>query len=101
MNRSFAFLAAVFAPCAAAAAPFAYVSNEGSASVSVIDVATGTITATIKTGDKPRGIAVSSDGSRIFVSEQAGNALAAYDAKSGRELARTAIGKSPEAVYLS
>ena len=42
---------------AAHAAPFAYVSNEGSASVSVIDTATDKVVSTIKIGEKPRGAA--------------------------------------------
>ena len=57
MNRLFAALASLLA-APLAAAPFAYVSNEGSASVSVIDVATGLVASTIATGAKPRGIAV-------------------------------------------
>src|SRR6188472_442501 len=100
MNRLFAALASLLA-APLAAAPFVYVSNEGSASVSVIDLATGAVTATITTGSKPRGIEVALDGARVFVSEQAGNAVAAYDARTGREIARTPVGKSPEAVYLS
>ncbi|HEX6136720.1 MAG TPA: hypothetical protein VF059_03630, partial [Casimicrobiaceae bacterium] len=38
---------------AAVAAPVAYVPNEGSASVSVIDTATDRVTATLATGGKP------------------------------------------------
>src|SRR3954470_9554346 len=95
------FLAALAAPCIACAVPFAYVSNEGSASISVIDVASATVVRTLKTGAKPRGVAVSRDGERVFVSEQAGNALVAYDTNAGRELGRAAVGNSPEAVYLS
>ncbi len=46
--------------CASArAAPLAYVSNEGSASVSIIDTASDKVTATFKVGTKPRGIALS------------------------------------------
>src|SRR5436190_14811816 len=99
MNRMLALLLA--APLACAAAPFAYVPNEGSASVSVIDVARGEVVRAIKTGDKPRGVAVSRDGSRLFVSKQAGNNLVAYDAQTGNETGRAAVGNSPEAVYLS
>ena len=36
----------------------AYVPNEGSASISVIDTATDKVTATLKVGKKPRGIAL-------------------------------------------
>ena len=48
----------------ARAAPFAYVPNERSGTVSVIDTASDQVVATIKTGGKPRGIAASPDGRR-------------------------------------
>ena len=70
---------AVVWTAAAAAAPFAYVPNEGSASISVIDTATDRVTATLKLAQKPRGIAVSLDGSRLFISDQTANALITID----------------------
>ena len=42
----------------AAAAAVAYVPNEGSGTVSLIDTATDKVTATLKFGEKPRGIAI-------------------------------------------
>ena len=59
--------------CAAAAAdPNAYVVNEGSASVSIIDTQTEKVSATIKVGERPRGLAVSPDGERVYVSLEDG-----------------------------
>src|SRR6185503_19976755 len=75
--------------------------NEGSASITVIDTATERVVRSIATGAKPRGIAVSADGARLFVSEQAANALVVYHLPDGTEAARIAVGDSPEAVYLS
>ena len=49
----------------ALAAPMAYVPNEKSGTVSVIDTATDTVVAEIKAGSKPRGLAVSADGKRL------------------------------------
>ena len=54
---------------AAAAAPFAYASNEGSASVSVIDLATDKVTATLKVGRPatlPTSMVVREDSLTIF-----------------------------------
>src|SRR5512144_2133283 len=56
-------------PAAALAAPFAYVPNEGSGSVSVIDTATDQVIAEIPAGKKPRGTAVSVDGRTAYVSD--------------------------------
>src|SRR4051794_30045649 len=85
----------------AEAAPLAYVPNEGSGTVSVIDTETDRIVRTFSPGQKPRGIAVNRDGSRLYVSEQSGNALVTIDTANGKVLARTSIGDSPEALYLS
>ena len=92
---------AVVWTAAAAAAPFAYVPNEGSASISVIDTATDRVTATLKLAQKPRGIAVSLDGSRLFISDQTANALITIDLGKREVVASTALGSSPEAIYLS
>jgi YVTN family beta-propeller protein len=46
----------------AAAAPFAYVANEGSANVSVIDTATNKVVATVPVGNNPFAVAVTPDG---------------------------------------
>ena len=46
---------------AVCAAPFAYVANEGSGTVSVIDTASDEVVATIAAGKKPRGLAISGD----------------------------------------
>jgi len=50
-----------------------YVSNFGSDSVSVIDVATETVTHTIGVGRNPDSLAISPDGARIFVGQHGGN----------------------------
>ena len=84
-----------------AAAPIAYASNEGSGTVSVIDTATDKVTATFNVGGKPRGIALSPDGKRLYLSDQTANALLIVDAATGAVVTRTALGKSPEGIYLS
>ena len=88
-------------PLGALAAPFAYVSNEGSASVSVIDTATDKVTATFNVGGKPRGIALAPDQKRLYVSDQAANAALIVDTSNGALLTKVALGSSPEGIYLS
>jgi YVTN family beta-propeller protein len=46
----------------AAAAPFAYVTNGGSNTVSVIDTAANKVVATVPVGFEPAGVAVAPDG---------------------------------------
>ena len=44
-----------------------FVTNENSGDISVIDVATQKVVATIPVGKRPRGIRLSRDGSQVFV----------------------------------
>src|SRR5438477_7365001 len=83
------------------AAPFAYIPNERSGTVSVIDTASDEIVATIKTGGKPRGIAAHPDGRRLYVSDQPSGALLVIDLEKREVSDRIPVGKSPEGVGLS
>jgi len=56
----------------AEAAPFAYVTNYGSDTVSVIDTATNKVSATIPVGHAPDGVAITSDGSHAYVANLIG-----------------------------
>lgn len=99
--RSCAALAALLAlgaPVALAAT--AYVPNEGTATISVIDTDKDVVTATIRHGRKPRGIAVAKDG-RLFLSDQTGNAVVVVDTAQNATIATIPVGDSPEAIYLS
>jgi YVTN family beta-propeller protein len=63
----------------APAAPFAYVPNEKSGTISIIDIATDTVTGVIPAGKRPRGIAISPDGKFIYVSDQPSNGIHVID----------------------
>lgn len=55
---------------AAQAAPFAYIPNQTSNNVSVIDTATNTVVATVATGIfgfDPRGVAINPAGTRVYI----------------------------------
>jgi YVTN family beta-propeller protein len=47
--------------------PFAYIPNYESNTVSVIDIATNTVVWSISVGAEPWGVAVSPDGTRVYV----------------------------------
>jgi YVTN family beta-propeller protein len=46
---------------------YVYVTNYNSSDLSVIDIATNTVTDIVKVGEKPVGVAVSPDGTKIYV----------------------------------
>src|SRR5262249_31927970 len=103
MVSRFAVALLLFALWASSAcdAATAYVSNEGSGTVSVIDTATDKITGTLRNAKKPRGIAVARDGSRLYLSDQTANALVVVDPAKSATIATLPLGSSPEAIYLS
>ncbi|RMF87859.1 MAG: hypothetical protein D6736_11930 [Nitrospinota bacterium] len=64
----------------------AYVSNEGSDTVSVIDRATDQVISVLAVGEKPRGIVVAPDSSRAFVVNAASHTLTVLDVNTSRVL---------------
>ena len=92
--------AASLALAAAGAQPaspsLVFVSNEGSRTVSVVDVAARRVVATIPVGERPRGIQTSPDGRRVLVAlsddrpnEASGrDAIAEIDVATRRVVAR-------------
>lgn len=65
----------------------AYVSNEGSNCVTVIDRQEDLVVGTIAVGEAPRGIAASSDGARIYVANSGTNSISVIDTSVNRVIA--------------
>jgi PQQ-dependent catabolism-associated beta-propeller protein len=88
---------------------YAFVSNEGSGDVSVIDLGTHRVVSTIPVGARPRGIHVGPDGDVVFVAlsddaptaESDQDAIAAIAVREGRVTARHRSGTDPEQFALS
>ena len=53
----------------------AYTANQGGSSVSVINTATNTVTATIAVGSFPREVAVSPDGTTAYITNYGSNSV--------------------------
>ena len=88
-------------PLVAAAAPFAYVPNQGSGTLSVIDAATDKVVADIAVGQKPRGTVVSLDRRTAYISDQPSGALVVVDLDARKPRGSIAVGASPEGVGIS
>ena len=74
----------------------AYAANQGSDSVSVIDVPMGKVTATIAVGDVPAGLALTPDGKTLWVADYSDDAVQPVDLATGTAGARIAVGDGPE-----
>jgi YVTN family beta-propeller protein len=85
----------------AGAGPFAYIANWGSNSVSVIDTATNTVSATVNVGNYPVGVAVNPDGTKVYVTNNMGSypnlqsIVSVIDTATNKVTANISLGNNP------
>src|SRR5206468_2431818 len=84
---------------AAIGAPFAYVANFGSASLSVIDTTSNTVVATVPLPGSPSGVAANSAGTRVYVI--LGDAVSVVNATTNMVLTSVTVGFAPFGVAVS
>src|SRR5207247_1958273 len=85
---------------------FAYVTNQGSSSVSVINTANNSVMATITLGAIefelcPTGIAITPDGTRAYVTNECSNSVSVIDTASNTVVATVWVGTSPGGVAIT
>src|ERR1035438_1178995 len=79
-----------------ACAFLAYVSNEKGNSISVIDTDKMETVATIKTGQRPRGIEVSRDGKFVYVALGDDDTIQIFDTETRNNVGELPSGPDPE-----
>ena len=109
-------LAAAALACAAAAPfarpvaadPLAFATNQGGNDVSVVDLANGTVVATIPVGESPAGVSVAPDGASVWVTNPGDGTVSIIDVGALEVRAAVELGPSPlaivagdEAVYVA
>jgi YVTN family beta-propeller protein/uncharacterized repeat protein (TIGR03803 family) len=75
--------------------PFAYVANNSSSTVSVINIPTGQVVNSILVGSGPWGAAISPDQTQVYVSNSQSNSVSVVNAASGGVVANIPVGSSP------
>ncbi|MGC5124300.1 hypothetical protein ACPXBE_25875, partial [Escherichia coli] len=70
-----------------------YVANSSDNTVSVINAATNTVTATIAVGRNPFGITLSPDGSKLYVVNSADATVSAVNTATNTVTATIAVGR--------
>jgi YVTN family beta-propeller protein len=73
----------------------AYITNFGSNTVSVINTATNTVTATIPVGVEPHGVAVPPDGNRVYVTNAGSNSVSVFATATNTVTATIPVGVRP------
>jgi YVTN family beta-propeller protein len=79
----------------------AYITNTGNNTVSVINTATNTVTATIAVGLHPIGVAVTPDGSKVYVANDYSNTVSVIDTASNTVTATIPVSVSPIGVAVT
>ncbi len=83
------------------AAPFAYITNQGSHDVSVIDLATQQVIATVPVGRSPAGVVASSRAGKVFVSNPDSKSISVIDMRTQKVIATLPAGDGPVGIDAS
>ncbi len=75
--------------------------NQYEDTVSVIDTATNNIIATVDVGSSPTGIAVSPDGTKVYVTNYDDNTTSVIDTATNNVIATVNVGAGPMGVAVS
>ena len=89
-------LAAALCLAPPAVAAKAYVSNEKDNNISVIDLDSMTVTGTLETGKRPRGLALSHDNKLLYICASDSDTVQVMDLASGRIVRQLPSGADPE-----
>ena len=85
----------------AATGPFAYITNDSANTVSVIDIPTNTVTATVAVGTNPLGVAVTPDGTRVYVTNVGSNSVSVINTVTNTVVTTVAVGSAPIGVAVT
>jgi YVTN family beta-propeller protein len=93
--RGISWLALLAPSAVVLAAPYAYITNQGSHDVSVVDLASDRVVATVPVGRSPAGVAVSSRTGRVFVSNADSQSISVIDMQRQQVVATWPGGSGP------
>ena len=85
----------------AGAVPYAYITNSGDDTISVINTALDKVIAIVDVGDSPYGVAVTPDGTKVYVTNDYSNTVSVIDTATNTVIETVAVGTSPEGVAVT
>ncbi|MGB9940189.1 beta-propeller fold lactonase family protein [Methanosarcina sp.] len=80
---------------------YAYITNGGSDTVSVIDTATKTVIATVNVESRPEGVSVTPDGTGVYVANLGSNTVSVIDTATNTVTATVGVGTNPHGVAVT
>jgi YVTN family beta-propeller protein len=100
-RRLFGLIVALLVPCLAEGAPFAYIANVESDSVSVVDTANNAVVATIGVGLGPFSVAVNPAGTKVYVGNLVSKSVSVIDTDTRTVTATIPLGDIPISVAVN
>ena len=94
-------LGSAFVSLPAEAQSFAYVTNELSSDVSVINTATNTVVATVPVGLAPIGVAITPNGAFAYVANFSSNDVSVINTATNTVVATVPVGLNPREVAIT
>ena len=83
------------------AEPYAYITNQGDNSLSVINTKTNKVIQSITVGHRPAGVVVSNDNKRVYVSNPESKDISVIDTKTLENIKTIKVGGGPLAIAIS
>jgi YVTN family beta-propeller protein len=100
-NSVFTALLAVLSIGVALGQPYAYVANISGNSVSVVNTANNTVSATVSVPASPSGVAVTPDGNYVYVACQGANSVVVISTATNAIVSTIAVGTTPVQVAVT
>jgi YVTN family beta-propeller protein len=79
----------------------AYISNSGDNTVSIIDTAINTVTATVQVGTNPSGVALAPNGETVYIGNIGDNTVSIIDTATNTVTATVQVGNTPSGIAVS
>jgi PGF-pre-PGF domain-containing protein len=82
-------------------APYAYITNSGSGTISVFDTANNTVIATVNVGMSPGKAAVTPDGSKVYVENYGLGSVSVINMANNTVIATVPVGEFPDGIAVT
>ena len=79
----------------------AYITNSGDNTVSIIDTAINTVTATVQVGTNPSGVALAPNGETVYIGNIGDNTVSIIDTATNTVTATVQVGTTPTGIAVS
>jgi len=101
MRKTIFIFTAVLTFCFSGSAQTAYITNNGTNTISVINVTTGTVTTTITVGNNPYGASISTDGSKTYITNLSDNTVSVINNASNTVTVTIPVGTTPISICVN